>query len=481
MSTARPTRRRLRGCAAAFVAGLLVMSLAPAATALPTETTPPTPVTCPSGQTAATVTQPPPTPSPRTPPKPSPGVTTRSDGSTVQTVCLIAPPTPFPAPQVAPANVVGGPKLAGAGVIVDKPESVPAPPDGTETSYVIADMGTGEVLAAKNPHAWLLPASTLKTLTSLVVMPAVPATTKLVATDDEVNADGTRVGMVSGATYTVDDLFHGLVLMSGNDTAYALADAFGGRDKTIAAMNAKAAELGAWDTVAVDPSGLDAPGQRSSAYDLALLGRAVMQLPAYRQVAATKTYTFPGGTDRSGKVSPAFEIQNHNQLLDNYPGTIGVKNGYTTGARNTFVGAVTRGGRTLLITQMGAILTPSWQRQAALLDWAFANAGQLRPVGTLVAPGAAQPPELGGTPAPTTAGTPVPSATTKEPIPTATTSLPPVVAADALGPGGNPGPWLLASAGTAARNPVAWLVVVVVGLVVVLGLRRWVRRAGPED
>jgi len=186
-------------------------------------------------------------------------------------------------------------------------------------------------------------------------------------------------------------------------------------------------------------------------------------------------------TDRSGKVSPAFEIQNHNQLLENYPGTIGVKNGYTTGARNTFIGAVTRGGRTLLITQMGATLTPSWQRQAALLDWAFANAGQLRPVGTLVAPGAAQPPELGGTPAPTTAGTPVPSATTNEPIPTATTSLPPVVAAEGIGPGGNPAPWLLASAGTAARNPITWLVVVVVGLVVVLGLRRWVRRAGPED
>ena len=216
-------------------------------------------------------------------------------------------------------------------------------------------------------------------------------------------------------------------------------------------------------------------------YDLALFGRAVMQLPAYRQVAATKTYTFPGGTDRSGKVSPAFEIQNHNQLLENYPGTIGVKNGYTTGARNTFIGAVTRGGRTLLITQMGATLTPSWQRQAALLDWAFANAGQLRPVGTLVAPGAAQPPELGGTPAPTTAGTPVPSATTNEPIPTATTSLPPVVAAEGIGPGGNPGPWLLASAGTAARNPITWLVVVVVGLGVILGLRRWVRRAGPED
>jgi D-alanyl-D-alanine carboxypeptidase (penicillin-binding protein 5/6) len=218
----------------------------------------------------------------------------------VQTVCVVAPPTPFPAPSVAAANVVGGPQLAAGGVIVDKPDSVPAPPEGTEVSYLIADMDTGQVLAAKNPHAWLLPASTLKTLTSLVVMPAVPATTSLVATDDEVNADGTRVGMVSGATYTVDDLFHGLVLMSGNDTAYALADAYGGRDKTIAAMNAKAAQLGAWDTVAVDPSGLDAPGQHSSAYDLALLGRAVMELPAYRQVAATtscwRTTPAPSGS-----------------------------------------------------------------------------------------------------------------------------------------------------------------------------------------
>src|SRR4029078_5957507 len=104
----------------------------------------------------------------------------------------------------------------------------------------------------------------------------------------------------------------GIVLMSRNDTAYALADAYGGRDKTIAAMNAKAAQLGAWDTVAVDPSRLGAPGQHSSAYDLALLGRAVMQLPAYRQVAATKTYTFPGGTDRSGKVSPRLAIRDTN-------------------------------------------------------------------------------------------------------------------------------------------------------------------------
>jgi D-alanyl-D-alanine carboxypeptidase (penicillin-binding protein 5/6) len=478
MSTARPTRRPVRGWAATLATALVVMAVAPVGTAFAADPTP-APVTCPSGQTDTTVTQPPPAATSKTPPKPSPNVTTRPDGSTVQSVCVIAPPTPIPAPSVPPEHTVGGPLLAGTGVVVEKPVSVPAPPEGNEVSYVIADMDTGQVLAAKNPHAWLLPASTMKTLTSLVVLPEVPATTKVVATDDEVNADGTRVGMVSGATYTVEDLVHGLVLMSGNDTAYALADAYGGRDKTIAEMNAKAAELGAWDTVAVDPSGLDAPGQRSSAYDLALFGRAVMQLPAYRQVAATKTYTFPGATDRNGKVFPPFEIQNHNTLLQNYAGTIGIKNGYTTGARNTFIGAATRNGRTLLITQMGSTVTPSWVRQAALLDWAFANGAQLRSVGTLVAPGAAQPPELGGTSAPTKAVTPVPSATTKEPVPAATTSLSPVVAAEEAGSGGNPGPWLFSSAAAAARNPLTWLVVVVLGLLAVVLLRRWVRRVGP--
>ena len=462
MSPARPPRRPVRGRAAtvaAAVVALLVSVGLGVASALPTGT--PSPVSCPSGQTLSTVTSPP-----------------TSASKAAAPVCVIAPPTPFPGPRVAAEHTVGGPKLAATGVIVDRPGSIPEPPDGSDASYVIADLDTGQVIAAKNPHAWLLPASTIKTLTSLVVMPVVPATTNLVATDDEVNADGTRVGMVSGATYTVDDLFHGLVLMSGNDTAYALADAYGGRDKTVAAMNAQAGRLGAWDTVAVDPSGLDAPGQRSSAYDLALLGRAVMQLPAYRKIAATKSYTFPGGTDRTGKTFPAFEIQNHNQLLQNYPGTIGVKNGYTTGARNTFIGAATRNGRTLLITQMGSTATPSCMRQAALLDWAFAYAGQLRPVGTLVAPGTAQPPELGGTPVATTAVTPVPSATTKEPVPTATTTLAPVVAADDLG--GNPGPWLLTSTATVARNPVTWLVVVVGSLLLILALRRWVRRIDPR-
>lgn len=493
MSTTRPETRpfrrvsSLRTPVVATLAGLALALVAAApAGALPTDTTPaPAPAAtptgaaaCPAGQGPTLVTQP---PTPGKAPKPGPSVTLLPDGSTVTPTCVVVPPTPMPAPAVAPEHTVGGPRLAASGVIVDKPATVPDPPAVTDTSYVVADMSTGAIIAAKNPHAWLLPASTLKTLTSIVVLPALDPTSKITATDSEVAADGTRVGMVAGATYSVTDLFQGLVLMSGNDTAYALADAYGGRDKAIAAMNAAAGRMGAWDTVAVDPSGLDADRQHSSAYDLALFGRAVMQLPAYRSYAATKDYTFPGGTDRSGKTYPPFAIQNHNALLENYPGAIGVKNGYTTGARHTFVGAATRGGRTLLVTQMGGTVVPSWPPSAALLDWGFAHAGEVKAVGQLVS-GAGQPPELGGTPAPTTAGTPLPSAVPEEPLPSGTSSTAPAALGAARPPvaaGGNPGPALFTSATEVLRSPLPYAVL---ALLVLLGLavrRVRVRRSRP--
>ncbi|MDQ6716433.1 MAG: D-alanyl-D-alanine carboxypeptidase, partial [Actinomycetota bacterium] len=398
------------------------------------------------------MTAPPPTkpvPPSRTPAKPpSPAPTTAPDGSVITTSCAVAPPTPMAGPQISPEHTVGGPLLARSGVVVDGPATLPPPPVVTDVSYVISDLDTGQVLAAKNPHALLLPASTLKTLTSLVVLPALSPTTVVTASHAAVTAEGTRVGMVEGNPYTVDQLMTGMVLISGNDTAYALAEAYGGRDKLIAAMNRRAAELGAWDTAAVDPSGLDEPGQRSSAYDLALVGRAVMQLPEFRRYATTKTFTFPGGTDQQGKVFPPFQIDNHNTLLEKYPGTIGVKNGYTSGARHTFIGAVTRGGRTLLVSQMGGVALPSWQPSAALLDWAFANFASLRPIGQLVAPGAPQPPEWQG-------GSAVPSE-----VPAA----PAAAGAPAVSPSSTPPPLalpapqqdgvgLLTSARRAATNP----------------------------
>ena len=141
------------------------------------------------------------------------------------------------------------------------------------------------------------------------------------------------------------------------------------------------------------------PGQTSSAYDLALIGRAAMQLPAFRTYVTTKTDMFPGGKGPDGKARRAFIINNHNRLLYNYPGTIGIKNGYTVAARQTFIGAASRGGHTYLLAEMAGT-NASWRPKAALLDWAFAHGASLAPVGRLVDPGSVSRPSAARTPAP---------------------------------------------------------------------------------
>ncbi|MDN5794567.1 MAG: hypothetical protein L0H79_02305 [Intrasporangium sp.] len=307
--------------------------------------------------------------------------------------CHNAPPTPFTHAARDPDTVVGGPLLAHTGVIVQAGPGVPGLPEVGDVSYLIADLDTGEILAAKSPHAWLRPASTLKTLTALTLIPRLDPKQVVVATDGQVAANGTRAGMIAGNPYPVRSLFEAMLMLSANDAAYGLADAGGGYDKTLALMNAKARQLCAFDTVALDPSGLDEPGQHSSAYDLALFGRAAMALRDFRKYITMRDAVFPGGTSKRTKQTyKPFHIPNINRLLVNYPGAIGIKPGRTNHAQHTFIGAATRKGRSLIVTQMGST-TGSWKPTAALLDWGFANADRVTPIGRLVGPGEASPPK----------------------------------------------------------------------------------------
>jgi D-alanyl-D-alanine carboxypeptidase (penicillin-binding protein 5/6) len=295
---------------------------------------------------------------------------------------------PTPIRSLDPALTVGGPRLASMGLIIDRPAAVPDPPALPCVAWLLADMDTGDIVAAKAPHAQLLPASTLKTLTALVTIPTVGAATAYRATDADARADGTRAGMVPGLTYRGRDLFNALIMASANDAAYALARISGGSGgirTTLAQMNAKAAWLGAHDTVARDPAGLDAPGQMSSPYDLALIGRAAMQLPDFRAYAVRRQVAFPGAKGAGGKRG-SFMISNHDKLLYNYAGTIGIKNGYTTAAHQTLISAVKRGDKTYLLAEMYGT-NGSWRLTAAMFDWAFGYGSQVAPVGRLVEPG----------------------------------------------------------------------------------------------
>ncbi len=278
-------------------------------------------------------------------------------------------------------STVGGERLATQGIVVDAPGAT-ALPSVRASSYLLADLDTGEVLAAKDPHGRLRPASTLKVLTALTLLPKLSPDAVYTAQWEDANAEGSRAGLVPDATYTVHQMFQALFLVSGNDAASALANAAGGVPQTVAAMTATAQSLGALDTTVRNPSGLDAPGQYTSAYDLAVFARAAMARQDFREYVTTVKAQFPGKMPKPGKVRKTFEIYTQDRLLLNYRGAIGVKTGWTTKARGTFVGAATRGGHTLVATVMHSDLD-SWRDSAALLSWGFHNAALARPVGTL--------------------------------------------------------------------------------------------------
>ena len=113
-------------------------------------------------------------------------------------------------------------------------DGAPPLPDGlTAAGWLVADAGTGEVLAARDPHGRYYPASTLKTLTLLTLAPLLDPTRVVVGTAEDANIEGSRVGLVEGGQYPVSLLFQALILQSGNDAANALARAAGGVDVTV--------------------------------------------------------------------------------------------------------------------------------------------------------------------------------------------------------------------------------------------------------
>jgi D-alanyl-D-alanine carboxypeptidase (penicillin-binding protein 5/6) len=274
---------------------------------------------------------------------------------------------------------LGGPQLGSTGIVVNFGPGVPALPAVSAASFVIADADSGAVLAAKNPHGKFAPASTLKTLTAITLLPLLDPNETVEATQEAANVDGTKVGVVAGNAYKVGDLMTAMLMMSGNDASHLLAVANGGLESTLEDMNAQAARLRALDTVARTPHGLDAEGQVSSAYDLALINRRGLELPEFRRMLGLRRAQFPGPEGTT------YEISSHNKLLPTYAGMIGGKNGYTKAARASYVGAATRDGHTIIVALMRS--EPNfWPDAQALLDWGFAADGVAKPVGQLVDP-----------------------------------------------------------------------------------------------
>lgn len=279
-------------------------------------------------------------------------------------------------------------------------------------SYVLYDVNSGDVLAAKDPYGLYRPASIIKILLVMIALDELNMDQKVKVTEEMANVDGSKVGVGPGGKYTAEQLLQGLVMNSGNDAALALAGALGGTDATVEKMQSLADSLGVQATKVTTVNGLDTPEVQTTAYDMALVYRAAFQRRDVHDLLGTEQATFPGYRD-----NPEFQIASDNGLLYDYPGAIGGKTGFTDNARHTYAAAVSRTGRTLGVVMLNSTVAAGrpWQQAETVFDAAFdvpedASVGRLvdtvSPDNAAEAAGAADPvPAVSDTPedSPTTA------------------------------------------------------------------------------
>ncbi len=247
------------------------------------------------------------------------------------------------------------------GALADGGASAPAAPETSAGAAILIHADTGEALYEHNADERMLIASTTKIMTALVVL-------ENCSEDESVKIDARSAGMegssmyiCEGEEYTVGELLYGLMLASGNDAASALAIHAAGSEEAFAAlMNEKAAELGLEDTHFANPHGLDAADHYSTARDMARITAYAMENEAFARIAGSRRAVVHGR-----------EIYNHNRLLGEYPGCIGVKTGYTMAAGRALVSCAERDGARYICVTLSD--RDDWRDHSALYDWAFGS------------------------------------------------------------------------------------------------------------
>jgi D-alanyl-D-alanine carboxypeptidase len=264
--------------------------------------------------------------------------------------------TPTPVPTLAPVLTAVG---------------TPAPLSVTATYLV--DEDSGRVLYDKNGEQPYLMASTTKIMTALIAIQTgnlnQPIQVHQDAVDHIIEDDGSGAALVVGDELSLKDMLYGLLLPSGDDAAYAIADALSGSQAAfVAHMNLFAQRLHLYQTHFNSSDGLtnDELTHYSSAHDLTILARIAMQEPLFARIVQTRSYTVH-------TASETYTWQNTNTLLNTYPGMTGIKTGHTNDSGYCLVFSATRNGHHLLGTVLG---DPNQQLRdqdvTNLLDWGFA-------------------------------------------------------------------------------------------------------------
>lgn len=262
-----------------------------------------------------------------------------------------------PPPSLAPATVAG-PKVA-------------------SRFAILVDARTGAVLWARHATTARAPASLTKMLTALLVRASLPLDTVAVTGKDAARAPPTKLALKPGQKITVSQALAALMVISANDMAVLLADRTAGSVRRFeTAMNLASQHLGLRQSSWHSPNGLDAPAHRSSAYDLAILARAVLRDPWLAKMVRTKKVVFTT-PDRH-----RHELNAHSRFLREYKGAVGVKTGFTDEAGRCLAAAATRSGRTLIAILLHSPDPPADATQ--LLNWGYgagrdATTGQALP------------------------------------------------------------------------------------------------------
>lgn len=233
--------------------------------------------------------------------------------------------------------------------------------DNAARAAIVVHPETGTVLYEKNADERLGIASTTKIMTALVVLEHCALEESVEILPEYTAVEGSSMYLRAGETYTVEELLYGLMLVSGNDAAVALACHTAGSVEAFAdMMNDQARALGMTDSAFQNPNGLDAEGHYSTARDMAKLACAAMENETFRTIVSTKSTTVDGQT-----------LVNHNRLLRSYDGAVGVKTGYTKTVGRTLVSCAQRGTTQFVCVTLSD--PDDWNDHTQLLDWAFEN------------------------------------------------------------------------------------------------------------
>ncbi len=221
--------------------------------------------------------------------------------------------------------------------------SVPFSASAAGGAFLLMDGRTATVLEEENGYSQLPMASTTKVMTALVVLKKAKLSDTVKIPGEAQGIEGSSLYIKAGENYTIEELLYGLMLQSANDCAVALAWYVGGSvEAFVGMMNEQAREMGLKNTRFFNPNGLPAEGHYTTAYELALIMKAAMELPAFRTITATKRYTVKDQT-----------IVNHNKLLSLYPHCIGGKTGYTIAAGRCLVTIAQQKGSPLICVTLG--------------------------------------------------------------------------------------------------------------------------------